>query len=217
MVFDIIVGLIVVLFMAWGIHKGFVYTFLTTVDWILALVAAFLWSSKVAEFLSTKTPLYEKIYEKFLTKFTESAAGATETIEALPSILGDAAANLRDKMTAQLAEIMADRVFAILCFAIVVIAVKVVICIIICLLSKEKNESGLIGLADGAAGMVMGFAKGMIVVFMLMALMIPVMSMFFPDHIEAAMKALESSRFAGDLYNNNLLLLIVRDFIHFGA
>ena len=107
--------------------------------------------------------------------------------------------------------------FAILCFALVVIAVKIVIFIIIHLLSKRNNQNGVVGFADGLAGMVTGFAKGMIVVFVLFALMVPVMNMFFPEHIEAAMKALETSRFAGDLYNNNLLLLIVRDFMHFGA
>ncbi len=217
MVMDVIVGLIVVGFMAWGIKKGFVYTFLTTIDWILALVAAFLWSSKVAEFLAEKTPIYEKIYEKLLAKFTESAANATTCIDSLPTILGDALVGARDKMTAGLAEVMAERVFAILCFALVVIAVKIAIFIIIHLLSKRNNQSGVVGFADGLAGMVTGFAKGMIVVFMLFALMVPVMNMFFPEHIEAAMKALETSRFAGDLYNNNLLLLIVRDFMHFGA
>ena len=150
-------------------------------------------------------------------EITESAANATTCIDSLPTILGDALAGARDKMTAGLAEVMADRVFAILCFALVVIAVKIVIFIIIHLLSKRNNQNGVVGFADGLAGMVTGFAKGMIVVFVLFALMVPVMNMFFPEHIEAAMKALETSRFAGDLYNNNLLLLIVRDFMHFGA
>ncbi len=216
MVFDIIVGLIIVFFMAYGIRKGFVYTFLTTVDWILALVAAFMWSSKLGEFLMEKTHIYTAIYDKIYAKFSASAARATEGIESLPSILGDAVSGAADKLTTQMAQTMADRIFAILCFILVVVLVKLAIFLIIRLLSKNKNDNVVIGFTDGLAGLAVGLVKGILIVFVLFAIMVPVMNMFFPDHVEAAMQALEKSHFAGELYNNNLLLLIVRDFIHIG-
>ena len=52
---------------------------------------------------------------------------------------------------------------------------------------------------------------GLIVVFLLLALLFPVASLIAPEHAHEIMSWFEGSFFAQDLYDNNLLLLIFSD------
>ena len=49
--------------------------------------------------------------------------------------------------------------------------------------------------------------------FVLLALVVPAVGLFMPEHCETVMGWLDSSVIAGDLYNNNLLLVLFRDFL----
>ena len=59
--------------------------------------------------------------------------------------------------------------------------------------------------------MCIGFARGVLLIFILLAFLIPVMGMASPESAEAMRDSLDNSTFAGMLYDNNLLLLIVQD------
>ncbi len=216
MVIDVIIGIIVIGTMAWSFHKGFVHTFLRTIDWVLAIVAAFLWSSKLGDFLMEKTDIYSNMLERTQEKFQGSMESATSGVNSLPSIFGDFINNTTQKIATDMAIVVTDRIYGILCFALIVIGVKLVIFALITLLSKENNE-GFLGFTDGIAGMIIGFVKGMILVFLLLALMLPAVNMLSPEHTDAVMKSLDNSYYAGELYDNNFLLLIVRDFFHLGV
>lgn len=215
MVLDVIIGIIVVAIMGYSFRRGFVYSFLRTIDWILAVVAAFIWSSKLGEFIMEKTDIYTNMLTKTQEKFKDSMAEATSEMNSLPTIFGDIVSDATNKVASDMAVVVTDRIFGIMCFAIIVIGVKLVIFALITLLSKENND-GFLGFTDGIAGMAVGFVKAMIVVFLLLALMLPAVNMLSPEHTDAVMKSLDNSYFAGDLYDNNFLLLIVRDFFHIG-
>lgn len=218
MVLDIIVAIIVLTAMVLGFRKGFAHTFLHTIDWILALVAAVIWSSKLGELIMEKTDFYTTLYNKVEAKFTESFSNATAGFDSLPRIFGDAIDNATSKMAAEMAQTMTDRIFSIICFVLMVLLVKLVIWLIIAVIAKkDEDDDSLIGFTDGLAGMLVGFLKGMIITFVVLALMMPVLNMFSPEKIEFVMKSMENSYFAGDLYENNFLLLIVRDFMHIGG
>jgi len=59
MILDIMIGIIVIVTMVLGFRKGFVYTFIHTIDWILAIVIAFIWSPKLKEILVANTDIYD--------------------------------------------------------------------------------------------------------------------------------------------------------------
>ena len=87
MIFDVILIAILALTMVFGFRRGFVYTFIHTIGWVLSIVLAFVWSPKLQDFLIEKTSLKNSIYEAFLAKFSQSLAFRDESIENLPAIL----------------------------------------------------------------------------------------------------------------------------------
>lgn len=48
--------------------------------------------------------------------------------------------------------------------------------------------------------------------FLLFALLVPVLGLIWPELSESIVKSMDDSYIAGFLYNNNVLLILVRDF-----
>ena len=211
MALDIAIGVIVILAMAFGYRAGFVWTFLHMVGWVLSIVLAFVWSPKVNEYLRLNTNFYEGLH-KALTERLSGAAGLDQLAGGFPELLSGTVSTL-SKMAADAAGTsLADLIFAIGAFVITLLGIKLLIFLLITLLSKKFN-SGVRGIIDGLLGVIIGFVKGIFAVFVLLALMIPVLSYVDPGLVVTAGDMLESSNFAKTLYDNNILVLIVRDFL----
>ncbi len=214
MLFDIITAAIILLFVIIGYYKGFAHSFLRTIDWILAVVAAYIWSEPFGELLREKTHLYESIYEKVADRFGQSLSGAMSGLDTLPSILTDALSAAGTKVTSQLSTSMANTIFEIICFVTIILAVKIVLALIIGFFDRKHDEQGsFIGAIDRILGFAMGAVKGLLIVFLLMAIAIPCANMFFPDKVEAFYSVMQSSYFAHKLYDSNLLLMLIRSII----
>ena len=78
---------------------------------------------------------------------------------------------------------------------------------------SKKQNGGFTGLLDGILGLAFGLMRSFLVVFFLLALLVPVSSFLAPDTASALIESLSKSVFTKDLYDNNLLMLIVRDFL----
>jgi hypothetical protein len=74
-------------------------------------------------------------------------------------------------------------------------------------LFSKKHNDGIIGFLDGSFGLIAGAIKGLLLIFILLALLVPVISLSSGNGLASA---LEASRIAGTLYDNNYLLLIVK-------
>lgn len=212
MYLDIAVGVIIILTMVFGFRKGFVFTFIHTVDWILAIVAAFIWSPKLETYLLEKTKIYEWLFTKIDGKFSESLGNATISYNSLPKVLEESLSSLTTTISENLAEKLSDFLFSIVCFILIVLAVKLVLWLILGMLSKKHND-GFTGAIDGLLGLVAGFVKGFIIVSVLLAIMLPLINLLSPEHIESVTEMLSESTIAGEIYDNNIILMIIRDFI----
>ena len=60
----------------------------------------------------------------------------------------------------------------------------------------------------------MGVAVGAFYVFLFLALILPITGVIVPNLADNISHWFESSYFAGDLYDNNLLLIIFRDLLN---
>ena len=98
-------------------------------------------------------------------------------------------------------------------FFLIVLAVGLVCSFLTRLFSKQYN-GGFFGLLDWLLGGIMGLLSGLFYVFVFLALIVPVTALFMPGLSETLMASFAESRIAGSLYDNNLLLLIFRDFFH---
>jgi len=207
---DIVIAIIFVLSTAQGYRKGFVYTFIHTAGWILAVILGFAWYPRVAAFLYDKTDYYDSIHKKIAEKVAEKGSAVADPVsDSLPTILRDVLDFAEGAVTNALADGLSGFLFNVISFLVVVIAIRFIFLLLSSLLSKKHNE-GFPGFIDGFFGLIAGALKGIILIFLLLALMVPVISLSAGDTLTIA---LEDSRIAGMLYDNNLIFLIVKDFL----
>ena len=72
---------------------------------------------------------------------------------------------------------------------------------------KSKN---LLGTVDSSVGLLFGSIKGAIIIFLLLALMFPLTSLFAPQYIHTLNEQLNNSYIAGYLYDANPLIYFMR-------
>ena len=211
MVLDIIIAVIVITAMVFGYRSGFLWSFLHMIGWLLSVVLAFVWAPKLNDLIRSNTGIYDALYANLTGRFAD--AMSLERISAgLPGILKETVNSLAKLAAEAMGASVADLIFAIITFILALIFIKLILFLLMHLLSK-KFHSGARGVIDGIAGLLIGFVKGIFIVFVLLAIMIPIVSLIDIKLIGFINDWLDSSRVAGTLYDNNILVLIVRDFL----
>ncbi len=211
---DGILVIILLVTVAYGYRRGFVHTFLHTIGWILSVVLGFVWYPHVLTFLKEKTGLYDLTYRKISDLVTARADSATDSAmsgipEVIRSLLDKAVTSATDVIASSMSENLANLLFHIIAFLVVAFAIKIVFFIILSLFSKEKND-GLIGKFDGILGLGAGALKGLILIFILLALLVPITSL---SGNTLLMDQLDNSVLGNYLYNNNIILALIKDFL----
>ena len=182
--FDIIVIAILVFGMVFGFRSGFIYTFIHTIGWLLALLIGFIWAPKLCDFITQKTDFYNSLYNAFLIRFSESFTIADDTVAQLPEILAKFIDSTEMNFVSSVSKTMTDLCFSIISFLLVVLAVKLMLWLITEMFSKKQN-GGFTGLLDGILGLAFGLMRSFLVVFFLLALLVPVSSFLAPDTTSA--------------------------------
>lgn len=209
MIIDNIVAAIIIATMVQGYRHGFLRTLIHTVGWIIALAFGFIWSPKLNQYILDNTDFYQSIYSNINKKISTTLSPA-EMQGNVPTIIHDSLSKLTTSLAGSISESLSNLLLTVVCFLIITLAIQIILHLLISLLSKERND-GITGFCDGFMGMIFGFIKGIIYVFVVLALMVPVASLAEPNVMTFIMDSLEKSRFAIDLYDNNLILLIIKD------
>ncbi|MBK5261100.1 MAG: CvpA family protein [Peptostreptococcaceae bacterium] len=207
MIIDIILFSILVVIMAISYRNGFISTFLHLVGWLISLSCGFFFAPRVKEYLISKDFFYTSINDKLLSKIPQGAPQGSFKSGGIPNLVGDFVDNVTNTVSTNIASSLTDLIMVIISFLIVVIAVKLFLYFITIIFSK-RNRKGPTGLIDGLLGLAFGFFKGMIVLYIILAVMIPVINLTSPESTFTILTSLDSSVLAKDLYNNNPLLLI---------
>ncbi|MHC1723241.1 MAG: CvpA family protein [Aminipila sp.] len=211
MILDVIVAIVIIGTMVQGYRHGLLQTLVHTVGWVLALAFAFIWSPRFNEFIMDNTGLYKLIYGNINEKVSTTLS-PVEMQGNMPTIIQDPLTNLTNSLAGSISAGLSNLLFTIACFLAITLATQAILHILIALVSKKHND-GLTGLLDGCIGMVFGFIKGLIYVFVLLALMIPIASLANPKIMTFLMESLGNSYFATELYDNNLIVLIMKDLL----
>ncbi|MCI8630715.1 MAG: CvpA family protein [Firmicutes bacterium] len=212
MIFDIIVIAILVAAMVLGFRSGFVYTFIHTIGWFLAVLIGFIWSPQARDFIILHTEIYDSLYDTFFNKFSDSFTVADDTVAQLPAIIEKAVRSTETNFISAAADTMAGLCITVISFLAVLITVKIILWAVTEILSKKRND-GFTGAVDGLLGLAAGMIRGFLVVFFVLAILVPVSSFVSPETASSISESLNNSVFAKDLYNNNLIMLVVRDLI----
>lgn len=211
---DAIIVIILIFTIVQGFRHGFVHTFIHTVGWVLAVILGFVWYPHVITFLKEKTGFYDTIHGKIAERIAENAGNAADSaMTGIPEVIRDLLDKAVDSATNAIAVSMSDNlsnlIFNILGFLVVAIVIKLFLLILTVLFSKEKN-SGFIGGIDGLFGLLAGAAKGAILIYILLALMVPITSLSGSTFL---IDQLDGSVLGSYLYNNNLILGLVKGFL----
>lgn len=212
MILDIIVIVIMVLCMVFGFRRGFVHTFVHTLGWFGAMIAAFFFTSQLKDLLTEKTTLYDQIFTMFSDKLSLSTDSVTSSAATLPLILNRSVNSATAEASNLLSTKLADLTMTILCFVIIFIVVKALLFFITLAFSRKQNK-GFVGFFDGLLGLVVGMIRGIIFVFIFLALLLPITNLVSPASTQLILNSLSASYFSRTLYDSNFIVLIINDFL----
>ena len=202
MALDIFFGLILLCSVLLGIRSGFLAAVFHTCGWLIAVICAFVFNSKIRGLLSEHTHIYESIKEnisqKFSEKVTQPIADALPVPDGFSGLLGNAAEKAADPAVTA----VSNAVYCAVCFVLTVIAVMLVLYIFLRLFSKKYTD-GLLGFTDGVLGGLIGVLRGIVLVLLASVLLFPAVSLMSPELSESLASCLENSHFALYIYENN--------------
>ena len=216
MVMDIIVGIIFIGAVVLSMRKGFALTVINFLRVIASIVLGVLFCDDVKAWLLEKTGLglwIEEALQKQAAGVLASAWSETELYAMLPEMLQKETLALTGSLAGEGAASLSGMFLSILSFFLIVLAVGLVCSLLNRIFSKQYN-GGFFGFMDWVLGGVMGLLSGLFYVFVFLALIAPVTALMMPGLSETLMESLAESRIAGSLYDNNILLLLFRDFFH---
>ena len=207
MILDLELGMILLVSCILGFRKGFAVTFFHTLSWVVSVILAFLWTPKVNDFLRTETELYDNVLNRLTDKLRlEPATTADSVFAQFPELIRDAIATAANTVTDSLAGGLADALFSLLSFLLVILLVKLVFLLLSSIFS-HKDRGGFLGWLDHMAGLAFGTIKGMILICVLVAALVPANNLLGGHWIN---DQLEESVVTQYIYESNPLFVIAK-------
>ena len=78
---------------------------------------------------------------------------------------------------------------------------------------SKRRAKGFTGFLDGLLGLLAGFLRGVVFVFLFLALLLPIVNLVSPTSTELILSGLDASYFTRTLYDSNYLVLVINDFL----
>lgn len=137
-----------------------------------------------------------------------SSDGSGEGIisKSLGGIFSDAA----DKAADAAAERLTEIAMGVIAFALIILAVSIVMFLLRMIIKTIRDKSIVIGFADRVLGMVLGLVRGIMLAWIAVALLIPVTTLVSPEHVPEMIEALQLTTAAKVLYDVNPFLYVIK-------
>lgn len=126
--------------------------------------------------------------------------------KSLAGIFNDAADNAADTAAERLTEIA----MGVIAFALIILAVSLVMFLLRIIIKSVRDKSIVIGFADRVLGMVLGLVRGLMLAWIAVALLIPVTTLVSAEHVPEMMTALQQTTAAKVLYDVNPFLYVIK-------
>ena len=115
-----------------------------------------------------------------------------------------------DTAADSVAERLTEIAMGAIAFALIILAVSLVMFLIRIIIKSLRDHSIVIGFADRVLGMVLGLVRGLMVAWIAIALLIPVTTLISPEHVPAMVEALQHTVAAKVLYDVNPFFYVVK-------
>lgn len=216
MILDVIASVIIIAVMIQGFRNGFLYTFFHTVGWIVSVIAAFFAKPFVIKFVNKYTDIHDIFYGHVREAFFNSPkSDITSQADYLPFVIREPLIKGLRFAGEEAKNIMADKTSAILYHISVLIVLTVIIQILINVLLffiSKRSGSGIFSGVDGFFGLITGIIKGIIIVFISLAVLIPINGLL---NLPLLTDLIQQSKLVKILYENNVIMLFIKNLVTF--
>ena len=211
MVMDIAVFAIFVISIFLSMRRGLALMVSGLMKGIVAATVAWIFCDNLADALLRVTPIHDfvvgRISEQLSVRWENSAIYGD-----LPTLFTQAGNNFSETIITEGATKLAWLFLTIIGFLLIFVGIRFVGYLIQKNFSHKERE-GFIGFSDKMLGLVLGIIVGIFNVLLVLALLLPICGFVAPGLSEQLPTWFEGSYFAKDIYDNNLLLILIRDFI----
>lgn len=210
MFFDIFIAALMLTSMIMGYRMGFIASLLKAFGWLIALVISVFLHPILVVFLKNALNI-NVIIANHLKNMVDSGFDIETFSHLFPKLLLSGFDNLASSAIDIWAMGVANLIVNILCLMIVTFLIKGLFALISKIASKNDDEH-VIGFINSLFGMIFGFVKGFLVVSIILCLFLPFTALAGPKISEAATDQLDRSIIARELYDNNLTMIVFKNF-----
>lgn len=219
MIVDIVIILIVLFFVLIGKKRGFALSLLSTCSIILSIVISLFLYQPVETYLRENTELKEQISNAIISSMNnedksdqestnENQQGESEEKGFFNSLINnyvnlgkEKAEETKNQVVQQTAENITENILKVLSFVIVYILVTLILLILKFAL-KIFTKLPVINQIDKIGGIVLGFAEGVIIVYIIIA----IISIVVPEKKDGNIsQKIDESYIGRYVYNNNVI------------
>lgn len=219
MVVDIVIILIVLFFVLIGKKRGFALSLLSTCSIILSIVISLFLYQPVETYLRENTELKEQISNAIISSMNnedksdqestnENQQGESEGKGFFNSLINnyvnlgkEKAEETKNQVVQQTAENITENILKVLSFVIVYILVTLILLILKFAL-KIFTKLPVINQIDKIGGIILGFAEGVIIVYIIIA----IISIVVPEKKDGNIsQKIDESYIGRYVYNNNVI------------
>ena len=210
MFFDIFIAALMLTSMIMGYRMGFIASLLKAFGWLIALVISVFLHPILVVFLKNALNI-NVIIANHLKNMVDSGFDIETFSHLFPKLLLSGFDNLASSAIDIWAMGVANLIVNILCLMIVTFLIKGLFALISKIASKNDDDN-VIGFINSLFGMIFGFVKGFLVVSIILCLFLPFTALAGPKISEAATDQLDRSIIARELYDNNLTMVVFKNF-----
>ncbi len=206
---DIAAVSIFIISVFFGAKKGFSRTMFSFMQWFVCIIIGFIFCNPAKKYLIAQTTLDEAVNEYILDQI-ETTIEESAPYQSMPHLFGQWINSGKNDFLYGTSAALTDVILTVLSFLAIVISIKIVCGLLLLLFSKEYHD-GLLGFIDGFIGFLFGIMRGFLILFVLFACLVPLLSLLPSDVSMAWKTAIDQSFVAAVLYDDNLLLILLRD------
>lgn len=211
MIMDLFVLMIFALSIFFAIRRGFAMTLAGFMKGALAVIVAWLLCDDLSRLL-LKIPLLHDFAAGRIQEGVTAKWESSSVYNLLPALFTEGENSISDVLVSEGVTKLLWLFFTIIGFLIILITIRIVASFLERRFS-HKRRGGFIGFSDKLLGLLLGSVIGIFNIMLVLALILPAAGLLAPSLSESIPTWFESSLFAKDIYDNNLLLILIRDFM----
>ena len=206
MILDIVIILIFAVSTILGRRHGFLETVLRLGMLVVSLIAGVMLTERAAGLLKL-TGMDEWLMARLTAK---AMNGEIDLASLIPGQIGETITDLTNGIFITTARHFTNLVITVTAFILIVCTVALVASILRRKVHRSKMQKGFIGTVDDGVGLMIGGLRGVILVCLFLAFLLPLTGIFAPEQINEVSMLLNESVIAGRIYDINPLMGFMR-------